>query len=71
MIFEFQDKAQATLTATLNAVKCQDIGVYVQASTLGSLEALVEFLKQSKIPVCDFDVSPEEHPRSLFFVLCC
>ncbi len=36
----------------LNSIKLNERGVYVQASTLGSLEALLEFLKQSKIPVC-------------------
>lgn len=46
-----QDRARRSLKETLNAIKCQDLGVYVQASTLGSLEALVEFLNQSKIPV--------------------
>ena len=35
----------------LNAFKLKDRGVFVQASTLGSLEALVEFLKASSIPV--------------------
>ena len=35
----------------LNSIKLQERGVYVQASTLGSLEALLEFLTQSKIPV--------------------
>jgi len=34
----------------LKGIKLQDRGVFVQASTLGSLEALLEFLKQSKIP---------------------
>jgi translation initiation factor 5B len=53
-----KDKAQSTLSATLNAVKCQDIGVYVQASTLGSLEALVEFLKHSKIPYSGVNIGP-------------
>ena len=46
-----QDRARRSLQETLNAIKCQEFGVYVQASTLGSLEALVEFLNQSKIPV--------------------
>jgi len=33
-------------------------GVCVQASTLGSLEALLEFLKTSKISVCSISIGP-------------
>lgn len=42
----------------MNKIKCVERGVYVQASTLGSLEALLEFLKQSKIPYSNVRIGP-------------
>lgn len=41
------------LKSALSNIKLQERGVYVQASTLGSLEALLEFLRTSKIPVSE------------------
>lgn len=42
------------LTHALGKIKLAERGVFVQASTLGALEALLDFLKSSKIPVSPF-----------------
>lgn len=46
-----QNEVSTFLRDTLQSIKLSDRGVYVQASTLGSLEALLEFLRTEKIPV--------------------
>jgi len=46
--------AEDQLKNALMAIKKKPEGVYVQASTLGSLEALLEFLRAQKIPVWVF-----------------
>eukprot|EP00092_Neocalanus_flemingeri_P001088 GFUD01001159.1.p1 GENE.GFUD01001159.1~~GFUD01001159.1.p1 ORF type:complete len:1171 (+),score=535.88 GFUD01001159.1:41-3553(+) len=53
-----REAAQRDLSSALNAIKCKPLGVYVQASTLGSLEALLEFLKTSKIPYAGVRIGP-------------
>ncbi len=44
-------EVEKELSSALGRIKLKALGVYVQASTLGSLEALLEFLKTSDIPV--------------------
>lgn len=46
------------LESMRNKVDTTGVGVYVQASTLGSLEALLDFLKDSKIPVSGINIGP-------------
>ena len=46
-----REEVARELKSALSNIKLQERGVYVQASTLGSLEALLEFLRTSKIPV--------------------
>jgi len=47
----FREDAEEQLQKALTSINKQPEGVYVQASTLGSLEALLEFLSSQKIPV--------------------
>ncbi|KAJ6641839.1 Eukaryotic translation initiation factor 5B [Pseudolycoriella hygida] len=45
-----REEVAKELKSALSHIKLSQEGVYVQASTLGSLEALLEFLRTSKIP---------------------
>jgi translation initiation factor 5B len=47
----FKNEIQNILKTALTSIKLKENGVHVQASTLGSLEALLEFLKTSNLPV--------------------
>jgi translation initiation factor 5B len=47
----YQNEIELMLRTALNSIELKDKGVYVQASTLGSLEAFLQLLKTSNIPV--------------------
>ena len=55
---DLEEEVMADIEALMNKVSKDNRGVSVQASTLGSLEALLEFLKQSKIPVANISIGP-------------
>ena len=55
---DLEDEVMADLQQLLSKISKDKKGVSVQASTLGSLEALLEFLKQSKIPVANIGIGP-------------
>lgn len=52
------DEVMSDLENLLSKVSTDNRGVTVQASTLGSLEALLEFLRVSKIPVANISIGP-------------
>lgn len=52
------EEVMSDLTSLLNSIDKSGKGVCVQASTLGSLEALLDFLKVSKIPVSGINIGP-------------
>lgn len=53
-----KDELIHELKQTLNAIRLEEKGVYVQASTLGSLEALLEFLRTSEVPYAGINIGP-------------
>ncbi|WWC61356.1 translation initiation factor aIF-2 [Kwoniella dejecticola CBS 10117] len=54
----YKDMAMDDLSSLAKFVTKSGKGVWVQASTLGSLEALLTFLQQMKIPVFNFGIGP-------------
>lgn len=54
----YKEELDKMLKAALSSIKLSDVGVFVQASTLGSLEALLEFLRTSKIPYAGISIGP-------------
>jgi translation initiation factor 5B len=55
---EMMEEVMDDLTGLLDSVDASGKGVVVQASTLGSLEALLDFLKDMKIPVMSIGLGP-------------
>ncbi|KAG8970054.1 hypothetical protein FRC03_011853 [Tulasnella sp. 419] len=55
---DLKDEVMSDLTSLLNSIDKSGRGVCVQSSTLGSLEALLDFLKVSKIPVSGINIGP-------------
>ncbi|KAI9824413.1 MAG: hypothetical protein M1832_001948 [Thelocarpon impressellum] len=55
---DLEEDVMSDLENLLSKVSTTGRGVSVQASTLGSLEALLEFLRTSKIPVANISIGP-------------
>lgn len=55
---DIEEEVMSDLEQLLSKVSKDQRGVSVQASTLGSLEALLEFLRVSKIPVANISIGP-------------
>ena len=55
---DLEEQVMSDLENLLGKVSKSGRGVSVQASTLGSLEALLEFLRASKIPVANISIGP-------------
>eukprot|EP01132_Coremiostelium_polycephalum_P004539 gene4539-5655_t len=55
---QLKSEAKREVESVLNDVETSGIGVSVQASTLGSLEAFLNFLKKIKVPVASVAIGP-------------
>jgi len=54
----FKRELQEEIGDALDAIRTSSEGVYVQASTLGSLEALLEFLRTEKVKYSNINIGP-------------
>jgi len=63
-IEELKEDVSAGFESILNDFEKEPAGVYVKASTLGSLEALLSFLQDMKIPVFDVGIG-EVHKKDV------
>ena len=52
------EKAAGQLKSSLRSIATVNSGLAVQASTLGSLEAMMDFLKTEKVPVAYVGIGP-------------
>ena len=69
---EYKRELQRDFESVRKKIELVNQGVCVAASTLGSLEALLEFLKKSKIPVSHVGIGPvskEDVTKSLKSIL--
>lgn len=66
-IEELEEDVMGDLENLMSKISKSGRGVTVQASTLGSLEALLEFLRVSKIPVSNISIGPV-HKRDVITV---
>ncbi len=57
-IEDAKEAVQSDFDSVLKSIDSSSRGVCVQASTLGSLEALLTFLKTSKIPISGVAIGP-------------
>ncbi|KAI8328472.1 hypothetical protein EDC96DRAFT_489954 [Choanephora cucurbitarum] len=55
---DLREEVMSDLTNLMSSIDRTGHGVWVQASTLGALEALLEFLRTSKIPVSGINIGP-------------
>src|SRR5688572_26644941 len=55
---ELKNLVKNDIEMTLNSFKRSERGVYVQASSLGSLEALLDYLRDNDIPVSNLNIGP-------------
>ena len=64
---DLKEEVMSDLKNLMHSIDKSGKGVCVQASTLGSLEALLSFLKDSKIPVSGINIGPGKTLFYFFF----